>query len=134
MVTRYGFSDELGNVDLNTDYNSLSSETKLKIEHEVRRIVEDGRERATKLLVSKRKELDIVANALVEYEVLTLDEMQKVIRGEKLNKMSVLPGLPIKMPELVLPPGIAGGVPGAATPGGSSDDPSRPNGPGGARL
>ena len=130
MVTRMGFSDTLGNVDLNTDYNSLSSETKQQIEHEVRRLVEEGRERATKLLTEKRKELDIIANALVEYEVLTLEEMQKVLRGEKLQKVSALPNIPIKMPDLVLPPGI-GGASSSATDDGSS---TRPGGDGGATL
>ena len=130
-----GFSDTLGNVDLNTDYKSLSSETKQQIEHEVRRLVEEGRERATKLLTAKRKELEIIANALVEYEALTLDEMQKVLRGEKLQKVSALPNIPIKMPELVLPPGMGGatGAPsselGAGTATGKGS--SRPGGDGG---
>ena len=126
MVTQCGFSDILGNVDLNSDYNSLSSETKQKIEHEVRRLIEEGRERATKLLSSKRKELDIIANALVEYEVLSLEEMQKVLRGEKLQKIKALPGIPIKMPDLVLPPGMGGGVPGAGTGAGVGRDSSGP--------
>ncbi|MCJ1240201.1 hypothetical protein MMC14_008201 [Varicellaria rhodocarpa] len=135
MVTQMGFSDTLGNVDLNTDYKSLSSETKQQIEHEVRRLVEEGRERATKLLTAKRKELEIIANALVEYEALTLDEMQKVLRGEKLQKVSALPNIPIKMPELVLPPGMGGatGAPsselGAGTATGKGS--SRPGGDGG---
>ena len=138
MVTQMGFSDALGNVDLNTDYRTLSSETKQKIEHEVRRLVEEGRERATKLLTSKRKELDIIANALVEYEVLNLEEMQKVLRGEKLQKLKALPGMPIKIPEIALPPGIGGGIPGAGpaveSPG-DGDDSSRPGGDsGGAKL
>ena len=114
MVTKMGFSDTLGNVDLSTNYQKLSSETKQKIEQEVRSIVEEGHGRATKLLTSKRKELEIIANALVDYEVLNLEEMQKVLRGEKLQKLKALPGMPIKIPELVLPPGIGGG---GTTPG-----------------
>ena len=139
MVTQCGFSDALGNVDLSSDYNSLSSDTKQKIEYEVRRLIEEGRERATKLLSSKRKELDLVANALVEYEVLNLDEMQKVLRGEKLQKIKALPSMPIKMPDIVLPPGIGGGVPGpgpgaGVTSTGSGGNSSRPGEDGGAKL
>ena len=135
MVTRMGFSDTLGNVDLDSDYNSLSSETKKQIEHEVRRLVEEGRERATKILTGKRKELDIIANALVEYEVLTLEEMQKVLRGEKLQKVSALPNIPIKMPDLVLPPGMGGGAASSATEGATEQSSStRPGGDGGATL
>ena len=138
MVTQLGMSDALGNVDLNTDYRSLSSETKQKIEHEVRRLVEEGRERATKLLTERRKDLEKIANALVEYEVLNLEEMQKVLRGEKLQKVSALPNIPIKLPELVLPPGIGGGGPpglgGPPSGVGSREDESEPGDDGGARL
>lgn len=148
MVTQMGMSDELGNVDLNTDYGHLSSETKQRIEREVRRLVEDGRHRATKLLTEKRKELDLVADALVEYEVLNKDEMEKIVRGEKLQKLKALPNVPIKLPELILPPGIGGqaGAGGSGsgsgtggTGGGTSSPPpttppSLGGGDGGAKL
>ena len=140
MVTRMGMSDSLGNVDLDTDYGHLSSETKQQIEHEVRRIVEEGRQRATKLLTEKRKELDILANALVEYEVLNLDEMERVLKGEKLAKLSALPGVGIKLPELVLPSGIGGApssaasVAAVAVTGSGSDDSSSAESSGGAKL
>ncbi len=109
MVTQMGMSDVLGNVDLHSEYADLSSETKQKIEQEVRRLVEEGRQRATKLLTEKRKELDILAKALVEYEVLNLDEMNRVLKGEKLKKLAVLPKSPIMIPEIALPPGITSG-------------------------
>src|SRR5436309_12129546 len=100
MVTQMGMSDELGNVDLNSNYDRLSSETKQHIEKEVRRLVEEGRERATKLLNSKRKELDLLAEALVEYESLNKDEMEKVVKGEKLSgRPTSIPTMPLKLPE-----------------------------------
>ena len=135
MVTQMGFSDLLGDVDLNSNYNLLSSETKRKIEREVQRLVDEGRQRATKLLTEKRKELDVLANALVEYEVLNLDEMQRVLRGEKLEKIKALPAVPIKLPDLAIPPGLGGKVPGTSgAPPGGTDDPSRPTGGPGAKL
>ena len=109
MVTSLGMSDILGNMDFATSYEHLSSETKLKIEQEVTRFVEEGKARATALLKEKRNELDILAKALVEYETLTLEEMQKVLKGEKLDRMTTLPQSPIKIPEIVLPPGMGGG-------------------------
>ncbi|KAI9821465.1 MAG: ATP-dependent zinc metalloprotease FTSH 4, mitochondrial [Thelocarpon impressellum] len=116
MVTRMGMSDELGSVDLDSDYSRLSSETKLRIEQEVRRLVEEGRERAKRLLTSKRKELDAIAKALVDYETLTREEMEKVVRGEKLpEKMTAIPTAPIKLPTSLLPPAFGGGPGG---PGG----------------
>ena len=115
MVTQMGMSDELGNVDLNSNYDRLSSETKQHIEREVRRLVEEGRERATKLLNSKRKELDLLAEALVEYESLNKDEMERVVKGEKLpDRLSSIPSVPLKLPESLFPPGMGGeGVTGA---------------------
>lgn len=109
MVTELGMSDILGNMDFASSYEYLSSETKLKIEQEVTRIVEEGKSRATALLTEKRKELDIVAKALVEYETLSLEELKKVLKGEKLDKMTTLLQSPLKLPEIVLPPGMGGG-------------------------
>ncbi|KAI5789050.1 peptidase family M41-domain-containing protein [Geopyxis carbonaria] len=100
MVTRLGMSERLGDVDL-SDERNLSSDTKHIIEKEVQRLIFESRERATKLLTSKRKELDLIANALVEYETLSLDEIHKVLKGEKLSKLSTLPNTPIKLPEVV---------------------------------
>lgn len=127
MVTQLGMSDELGNVDLSSDYARLSSETKQKIESEVRRMLEEAKDRATKVLTSKRKELDLLANALVEYEMLSKDEIEKVIRGEKLpDKLTSMPtgGMPLKLPGALLPPGMSR----ESGPQSPSDDPSGPGG------
>ena len=132
MVTQCGMSEALGNVDLNSDYKSLSSETKQQIEHEVRRLVEEGRERATRLLTERRKDLEKIADALVEYEVLNLEEMGKVLRGEKLpEKLKALPNMPIKLPEIVLPPGMGGNPPGV---GAGPEEGSGPGNDGGAMM
>ena len=101
-------SDVLGNMDFASSYQHLSSETKLKIEQEVTRFVEEGKSRATALLTEKRKELDLLAKALVEYETLNLEEVNKVLKGEKLDKMTTLLKTPLKLPEIVLPPGMSG--------------------------
>ena len=100
MVTKAGMSDALGNIDLASNYARLSSETKTRIEAEVRRLVEEGRERAVKLLTKNREGLDRLATALVEYETLGKEEMEKVVRGEKLpEKLKVDPAVPVKVPE-----------------------------------
>ncbi|KAI5206082.1 ATP-dependent metallopeptidase Hfl [Aureobasidium subglaciale] len=144
MVTQAGMSEKLGNVDLNTDYARLSSETKQMIESEVRRLVEEGRERATKLLLDNREGLERLANALVEYETLSKEEMEAAVRGEKLSpkKPTADPDVPVKMPEIPLPPSFGvppsiggnhgpGGVPSPRpSPGGNEDGPSPyPTGP-----
>jgi len=122
MVTQMGMSDKLGNLDLHSDYGRLPTETKQKIWEEVRRIVEDGKQRAFNLLMAKRKELDLLANALIEYETLAREEMEKVVKGEKLpDKIHSLPDVPIKIPDLSIPMGS----PPASPPGmrGPGDDP-----------
>ena len=87
LVTQCGYSEKLGNVDLASQYNSLSSETKQEIEREVRTIVEGGRQRADKILADKRKELEALKDALMEYETLDKEEVMKVIKGEKLRRI-----------------------------------------------
>lgn len=111
MVTRLGMSEALGDVDLSDDYRELSSGTKQLIENEVKRLIGEARERATKLILSKRKELDLLAAALVEYETLSADDIQRVLKGEKLpGRITALPEIPIKLPESVFSgPALAGG-------------------------
>jgi ATP-dependent metalloprotease len=115
MVTQYGFSDVLGNFDYHSSHGELSAETKKTIESEVRKILEDSRERAKALLTERRKELELVAKALVEYETLDLEEVNKVLKGEKLPKITAAPSTPIKLPELALPPSMGGGGPAGAS-------------------
>ncbi|KAJ6264349.1 nucleolin [Drechslerella dactyloides] len=104
MVTQMGMSELLGNVDLASDYRNLSSQTKEAIEAEIRRLLEEGRTRATRLLTTHRKELDLLARALLEYESLDRSEMEKVIKGESLpERLKILPDVQIKLPENVLP-------------------------------
>jgi len=119
LITRFGYSKKLGNVDLSTNYDSLSSETKQEIEGEVRRLVEEARARAEKILTDKREELELLTKALIEYETLTKEEMEKVLRGEKLDKLSSSPSAPLKLPEALQtanlnPSTAAGGPPTAA--------------------
>ena len=136
MVASCGMSDVLGNMDFASNYDHLSSETRLKIEQEVKRFVEEAKSRATALLTEKRKELDIVAKALLEYETLSLEEINKVLKGEKLDKMTTLVKSPMKLPEIVLPPGMGGE--GSPPPSARSTDQGPDNGTGdgsgGAKL
>ncbi len=125
MVTQFGMSDKLGNVDLSSNYANLSMQTKMVIEQEVRRTIEEARQRATDLLVSKRKELDLLAQALVNYETLNKDEAFKVIKGEKLEgKMLISDN--IKRPDRKGPPNT--GIDVAPIPGSpAAEDAARPS-------
>ncbi|KAK5087043.1 i-AAA protease yme1 [Lithohypha guttulata] len=135
LITRCGYSKTLGNIDYSQDYDKLSSDTKQQIEREVRELVEGARQRADRLLQDKRKELEALKDALLEWETLDKAQIEKVLRGEKLEKIEVelrkdddnnnnndpprgnAPqekkrketsqpgGLGIKLPDVLLPPG-----------------------------
>ncbi|KAH8915374.1 ATP-dependent metallopeptidase Hfl [Atractiella rhizophila] len=81
MVRHFGFSDALGPVHLEKDDASISPQTRALIESEVRDIIEDQQTKAYELLEKHRVELDRLANALVEYETLSLEEVKEVIKG-----------------------------------------------------
>ncbi|KAK1778140.1 putative ATP-dependent peptidase [Copromyces sp. CBS 386.78] len=130
MVAQLGMSEKLGPVEYLRKYNQLSSETRAMVESEVKRVLDESYERARNLLTEKRKELDFLAKALVEYETLDKKEVERVIRGEKLqDRISVPPG-PMSIPKpsdtlepgLPLPP-LPGDVP---PPGDSGPGPAPP--------
>lgn len=130
MVAQLGMSEKLGPVEYLRKYNQLSSETRAMVESEVKRVLDESYERARNLLTNKRKELDFLAKALVEYETLDKKEVERVIRGEKLkDRISVPPG-PMSVPKpsdtlepgLPLPP-LPGDVP---PPGDSGPGPAPP--------
>ena len=97
MVTLYGMSD-LGpikynsgseNVFLGRDYNSpnnVSGQVAFEIDEEVRKIVNGCHAKAREILEAHRQELIRIAEALVEYETLTSEQIGKVIRGESIEE------------------------------------------------
>jgi ATP-dependent metalloprotease len=124
-------SEKLGNVDLDSNHSKLSSETKQVIESEVRRTIEEGRVRATQLLISKKKELDLLARALVDYETLNKEEAYKVIKGEKLAGRIAVPPRDMKLPEGPGPSNLGGinGIPGISPIPGSGEQNPPPASP-----
>src|SRR5271155_2253666 len=92
MVTRWGFSDELGAVmygenqeEVFLGYSmgrqqNISEATSQKIDAEVRRLVEQGLAQATHILVEKRADLEALAKGLMEYETLTGEEIDGLLK------------------------------------------------------
>ncbi|OAA79068.1 intermembrane space AAA protease IAP-1 [Akanthomyces lecanii RCEF 1005] len=113
MVAQFGMSHVLGPMEYGRRYENLSSETRAIIESEVQKSLKKSYEDVRKLLTEKRKELDLLAQALVKYETLDKEEVEIVIRGESLPGRPVLARGPMVMPvpvEPPAPPGL-GGVP-----------------------
>ncbi len=96
MVTQFGMSDTLGAIDYAEDRDTflgmqrgvspISPETQRVVDEEIRRIVEEGHQKAQKVLEKRREDLERLARGLLEYETLTGDEITKVIAGEKLDR------------------------------------------------
>lgn len=126
MVAQLGMSERLGPVEYLRKYERLSSETRAVVEAEVKKVLDESYARARALLISKRKELDLLAKALVEYETLDRSEVEKVLRGEKLEGRIAVPPGPMAIPKPVesIEPGLLGGGPDGA--GGSPPPPAPP--------
>jgi cell division protease FtsH len=92
MVLRWGMSDRIGNVDYEQAHEgymgnaaggfSISAHTKELIEEEVKRLIDEAYERAYKILTERSEEWERLAQGLLEYETLTGEEIDRVIKGE----------------------------------------------------
>jgi len=65
---------------------NMSEKTAEKIDIEMRRIVDQGYARANDILSSSIDELHRLAKGLLEYETLTGDEINLLLKGEKLDR------------------------------------------------
>ncbi|CAI0401407.1 unnamed protein product, partial [Linum tenue] len=81
MVTKYGMSKEVGLVSHNYDDNgkSMSTETRLLIEQEVRNFLERAYNNAKTILTTHIKELHALANALLEQETLSGSQIKALL-------------------------------------------------------
>lgn len=99
MVTSYGMSDKIGPVRLSDDWDSWSPKLKEMADNEVRTFLVESEERTRQMLKEKRVELQRLAEGLLEYETLTRDEMEKVVRGESINKPKTMSNTVVKTPD-----------------------------------
>ncbi len=84
MVAIYGMNDEVGNVSFygmqqDQFQKPYSDETASKIDHEVREMIDVQYDRAQELLTEKRKELEILAQALLKDEVILKSDVERLI-------------------------------------------------------
>lgn len=102
MVTIYGMSD-LGpvkydsgdqNVFLGRDYNSptnVSGQIAFEIDQEVRKIIDLCHAHAHEIILKHKDELVKIAEALIEYETITSEQIEKVVRGESIAVVMATP-------------------------------------------
>ena len=98
MVTRWGFSDLLGQVaygENNEDvflgmsmqrHQNVSEATAQTIDKEVRRLVDEGYTEAKRILTEKYDDLEALARGLLEYETLSGDEIVDLLDGKTPNR------------------------------------------------
>ena len=98
MVTRMGYSDELGTVMYGDNQEevflgmsmqknqSISEATAQKIDAEVRRLVSEAYETARNMVSEKRDVLEAFAQALLEYETVTGDELKSIMDGGSIDR------------------------------------------------
>ena len=96
MVTEWGMSDKLGPLHYGADQQevflghsvtqskNMSDETARLIDEEVKKLVEGGMTRAREVLTKHNDELETLAQALLEYETLSGEEIKSVLKGEKI--------------------------------------------------
>ncbi|MDF1803328.1 ATP-dependent zinc metalloprotease FtsH [Thalassovita sp.] len=91
MVLSWGMSDKVGNIDYSEAHQgysgqtpgfSVSAHTKEMIEEEVKRLIQDGYDTAYRILKERENEWERLAQGLLEYETLTGEEIERVMRGE----------------------------------------------------
>jgi cell division protease FtsH len=93
MVTRYGFSDELGPIEFAANeeevflghsvarQQNISESTAQKVDAEIHRLIDEAYKQAQKILTDRQADLNVLARGLLEYETLTGDEITALLKG-----------------------------------------------------
>ena len=95
MVTEYGMSDlgplqfeqQAGSVFLGRDYNKsqhFSNEVANEIDMEMRKIINDCHKKATEIIKKNQDLLKLIAEALLEYETLTKEQIDYLVKNGKM--------------------------------------------------
>ena len=91
MVMRYGMSESIGPIALVNEKSSMlpgidgskkdfSSEMAAKVDKEVRRILDEAKERARNIILENKNLLDVIAKKLLEVEILERDEYEEILK------------------------------------------------------
>ena len=93
MVTEFGFSDKLGPLRYSENEEevflghsvaqrkNLSDKTASIIDDEIRKIIEDGEKEAKDILTKFKNQLDAIANALLDKETLSREEIDDLLNN-----------------------------------------------------
>ena len=110
MVTRWGMSDKMGPLQYSegeeevflgysrTQNMHMSNETAKAIDQEIRRIVETGYDRAKTVLTEQEHQLHLLANALLEYETLSGEEIKSLLETGEFHRDDGVVAKPSSVP------------------------------------
>ncbi|WP_075997224.1 ATP-dependent zinc metalloprotease FtsH [Salaquimonas pukyongi] len=94
MVTQWGFSDKLGQVSYGENQQevflghsvaqskNVSEATAQTIDAEIRRLIDEAYDVATKILKKKKKDWETLSQGLLEYETLSGEEIADLLSGK----------------------------------------------------
>ncbi len=137
MVTEFGMSEKLGRVRYGeneqelflghsvTQTRGVSEATAQLIDSEVRRLIEEAETSARAILIDHIDDLHRIAQALLEYETLSGDEIRGLLRGEPIVRQDP-DDTPAAPPAAVPPRPTAGrrpSVPNAGRPASLEPEP-----------
>jgi cell division protease FtsH len=97
MVTKWGMSDKLGPLQYEEQQEGylgmggshrlfVSDETNKLIDTEIRDLVDRAHARATDILKTNEEKLHLLANALLEFETLTGDEIKELLDNGRIDR------------------------------------------------
>lgn len=101
MITEWGMSEKLGMISYGdngqevflghsvTQNKNVSEATAREIDNEIKSVIDHAYAEAKRILTERRADLESLANGLLEYETLSGDEIQAVLRGEKIVRKVV---------------------------------------------
>ncbi len=131
MVSEWGMSEKLGMISYGdngqevflghsvTQNKNVSEATAREIDSEIKSIIDHAYSEAKRILTERLADLHALAKGLLEYETLSGDEIQAVLRGEKIARKVVdepMPdqrraSVPTAAPRPDMPGGLGGAVP-----------------------
>jgi cell division protease FtsH len=138
MVTELGMSERIGPINyaerqgsdfLGTELmrgRDHSEETTREIDEEVRRLLTEAHERAREIVSLKRAELEHIAQALLVYETISGEDVQRLMRGESVESLRAGTPPPVPSPGT----GEARKVSGASLPAAKPSSGELPGTPG----
>jgi len=96
MITEFGFSEKLGPLRYSDNeeevflghsvarQKNISDATAAIIDEEVRGLIDEAEQSARRILTEQRDRLEMIAQGLLEYETLSGDDVDALLRGEEI--------------------------------------------------